>query len=133
MKGVIVARGHGFARVRVARAACQRCASGKGCGAAILDLGRASDEIEVQVAAQANMPANGSEVNLVLTHSNIFTQALIGYGVPLLGLMLAVVFAGPRFADVEVAMLAGLGLVVGTAISRLLYRSYSAQSVFTLA
>ena len=87
--GRIVSIADGQATVSVdAAAICARCAAGKGCGAGLLTGGNRSRLIDVQITPGLNLKA-GDEVKLTLAPSHLLRAAIFAYGLPLLGVMVA--------------------------------------------
>ena len=92
-------------------AACPRCAAGKGCGAGIfVDTGR-QRHVEASVRPGLQL-SEGDLVEVALAPDNLLRAALIVYGLPMAGAILAAAVAyalalGDVFA--AVAALAGLG------------------------
>lgn len=119
-EGRVVEASGEFATVRVEAAiACARCAAGRGCGAGLLQKGRAR-------TVKARIPADlylepGDLVRLELAPDHLLRAAWLAYGLPLLGAILAV-GAASRFAGTgsELPVIAcGLfGLVVGLMAGR---------------
>jgi sigma-E factor negative regulatory protein RseC len=87
--GKIIAIGSTSAQVEVARtAACPRCAAGKGCGAGLLSGTRKAAILEVPLAAGSGL-CEGDEVVLALEPAHLLRAAMLVYGLPLLGILLA--------------------------------------------
>jgi sigma-E factor negative regulatory protein RseC len=99
-----------------AAAACPRCASGKGCGAALFtDSAR---QVEVSIPPDMNLSA-GDFVEVSLSPDNLLHAALIVYGLPLISALLAVALAyGLSFGDMAASLAALSGLLFGAAIAR---------------
>lgn len=99
---------------------CARCAAGKGCGAGLLTGAGQSRLIDVSVAPGLDLKP-GDEVRLTLAPSHLLRAAILAYGLPLLGVLLALGIAwslnhgiDDRFA---VALAMG-GLLTGTLLGR---------------
>lgn len=89
--GKIVSIGDGKAMVEVERkAACPRCASGKGCGAGLLSGSTRPTLLEVSVASRQQY-REGDEVRLTLEPSRLMHASLLVYGLPLLGMVVMLV------------------------------------------
>ena len=108
-----------YAEIEVDTAvACERCASGKGCGAGILGSGGGPRLIGMALDSNLRLQ-EGDRVRLALAPDNVLRAALIVYGIPMLA---AVAGATAAFilslgdAMAAVAALAGLG--AGAMISR---------------
>ena len=90
-KGRICALRGSRATVRVdTRASCPRCASGKGCGAALLQANERAVQIEIDLPPGV-LPAVVDTIGLAISPVYLLNAALIAYGLPLAGLVL---FAG---------------------------------------
>ena len=118
--GLVVAVSGDTATVEVTSPiACRRCASGKGCGAGLLDTGRPR-AIDVKIPLDSEL-TRGDAVTLVVDSRQLLRAALFAYGLPLAGLLL---FAGlatllwPGAGDAEAAGFGFAGLVGGAIISR---------------
>lgn len=100
----------------VAGVACPRCASGKGCGAAL--FANAGRRVEASVPEDLIVSA-GDVVEISLAPDNLLRAALIVYGIPLLGALLAAAVAyGFSLGDVAAAVAALAGLFSGLVIAR---------------
>ena len=98
---------------------CERCESGKGCGAGL--LGRESGEKRVEAVVAENLTVeSGDLVSVVLAPRNILRAAVIVYGYPLFGAVSAasIVF-GAGLGDAYGAIAALIGLVSGILLARL--------------
>lgn len=91
--------------------ACARCLDGRGCGMGLLGS-RRTDTVTVEVEAPAERPAPGSTVSLSGA-PGVVGAALLGYGLPLAGLLAGAV-SGPA--------LSLAGLAAGMMSSRWLLR-----------
>lgn len=118
--GLVVAVSGDTATVEVTSPiACRRCASGKGCGAGLLDAGRPR-AIDVKIP-QGSKLTRGDAVALVVDSQQLLQAALFAYGLPLAGLLL---FAGlatllwPGAGDTVSAVFGLAGLAGGAIISR---------------
>ena len=100
------------------RAACPRCAEGKGCGAGLFAGTDRTRTVEANVAHDLEL-YTGDSVELRLAPTNVLAAAGIVYGLPLLG---AIVAAGGayllRLGDAAAAAAAVAGVVVGLTLSR---------------
>ena len=98
---------------------CERCESGKGCGAGL--LGRESGDKRVEAVVADNISVeSGDLVSVVLAPRNILRAAMIVYGYPLFGAVsaAAIVF-GAGLGDAYGAIAALVGLVSGILLARL--------------
>lgn len=87
--GRIVSIADGQATVSVdAAAICARCAAGKGCGAGLLTGGNRTRMIEVQLSPGLGLKA-GDEVRMTLAPSHLLRAAVLAYGLPLAGIVIA--------------------------------------------
>lgn len=95
-------------------AVCARCAAGRGCGAGLLGQRRKAAVIEAKVAAGITLEA-GDRVRLEFIPAELVRAAWLAYGLPLAGLIAAVLVASRLAPGNELAAIAGaaLGLVAG--------------------
>lgn len=120
--GTVVATGPGTATVAVeAAVACERCAAGRGCGAALPGRPRRR-RLQVSVPSRLDI-APGDRVKLALASATLLRAAWLAYGLPLAGLVAAVV-AGSASIESEAGAVAfgAAGLVAGAAAARRLLR-----------
>jgi sigma-E factor negative regulatory protein RseC len=111
--------------------ACERCASGKGCGAGLLGTQPGDRHVEAIVAKNLNL-RNGDEVSIALQPSNVLRAAVIVYGYPLLGALVAAGFAYTAvLGDVAAALAALAGLVGGFLVARWRLKSARCLREFT--
>lgn len=90
-KGRICALHGARATVQVdSRVTCPRCASGKGCGAALLQGNERAVRLDVDLPPGVT-PAVGDTIGLAISPTFLLNAALIAYGLPLGGMVL---FAG---------------------------------------
>jgi len=93
---------------------CPRCAAGKGCGAALLGADRGARQVEASIRPGLSV-SEGDVVEIALAPDNLLQAAIIVYGLPLLGAVMAAAAAyGLSLGDAAAAaaVLAGLGLGV---------------------
>jgi positive regulator of sigma E activity len=101
-----------------AAAACPRCAAGKGCGAGIFAVGDSEREIEASVPVGLTVAVD-DVVEISLAPDNVLQAAILVYGLPLSGAILAAAVAYAfSLGDVGAAMAALLGLGGGLAAGR---------------
>ena len=101
------------------KAACARCAAGKGCGAGLLTGTGPTRRIEA-VAGQGIRLQPGDTVEVSLKPRNILHAAFVAYGAPLAGALTAAAIAyGLSFGDVEAAAASLVGMAAGMVLSRL--------------
>lgn len=114
--GKIVAIADGTATVAVERkAACPRCAAGKGCGAGLLSGSTRPALLEVSLSRQQSY-REGDEVRLTLEPSHLMHASMLVYGLPLAGtvVMLLVGWSIMRpLTDPEAIIFAVVGLAAG--------------------
>lgn len=112
------ARGRVAAVTLQAPAACPRCAEGRGCGANPFGRRRKSGLVTVRLPADcAARP--GDPVRLCLAEGQLLRAALLVYGLPLAGSVLAAVAAWSAGAGEGASVLAVLaGLAVGACLAR---------------
>lgn len=97
---------------------CPRCAAGKGCGAGLLVNAGQAPRVEATVSADSVLRA-GDRVELVLASDKLLRAALIGYGLPLLGALVAASIAGLlALGDLAAALAASAGLAFGVIVGR---------------
>ncbi len=103
--------------------ACERCASGKGCGAGL--LGRSPGERRVSATVAASLDLHrGDDVIVALQPRNLLRAAFIVYGYPLLGAITAAIAASiMNFGDGAAAAVALTGVAGGFGIARLRLRA----------
>ncbi|GMR17339.1 MAG: hypothetical protein BMS9Abin32_422 [Gammaproteobacteria bacterium] len=105
-------------------ATCSRCAAGRGCGAGLLAAAAKTQQIRVPVADGMSLRP-GDNVVLTLRPGALLRAAFIGYGMPLLGALLALL-PGPWLVhgpgDAGAALLAAAGLGAGVLAGRGLLR-----------
>ena len=101
-------------------AVCQRCASGKGCGAGLLGGHDGKRRVEVSLPNEHQL-LPGDRVILEMSPSILLRAATLAYGLPLatmvLALMLGSAIAGP-LDELTAVFLAATGLAGGIGISR---------------
>ncbi len=117
----IISLNNGLATVSVDRTvACARCAAGKGCGAGLLGSQREPARIELP-APEGMRLAVGDRVNLELLPTNLLEAALLVYGLPLAGVLVALsagwLIAG-ALNDAHAIILAIAGLLAGLVAGR---------------
>ncbi len=119
--GRIVSIADGQATVSVdAAEICARCAAGKGCGAGLLTGSKRTRLIEVQLSPGMEIAA-GDEVKLSLAPSHLLRAAIFAYGLPLVGIVIALALASvlnQALDDQLAIVLAISGLVVGGLLGR---------------
>lgn len=97
---------------------CQRCASGKGCGAALLAGDAAPRRVDALVAGQLDVRV-GDRVRLELAGDSVLQAAGLVYGLPMGGALVGAGLAWWSGAGDAAAALAALaGAVVGVATGR---------------
>lgn len=99
---------------------CQRCVSGKGCGAGLLGGQDGKRRLEVSLPTEYRL-LPGDRVILEMSSKNLLRAATLAYGLPLavmvLALMLGSALAGP-LEELTAVFLAATGLAGGIGISR---------------
>ncbi|MCH7821586.1 MAG: SoxR reducing system RseC family protein [Proteobacteria bacterium] len=97
---------------------CPRCAAGKGCGAGLLASGDRIRQVEASMHPDLNL-AEGDLVEIALAPSNLLRAALIVYGLPMLGAVVAAAAANAwSLGDASAAMAALFGLAAGIVLGR---------------
>lgn len=97
---------------------CERCESGKGCGAGL--LGRRPGDRRVEATVAENLEVrNGDIVSIVLEPQNVLRAAIIVYGYPLSGALSAAFVAYTvELGNIAAAMTALSGLVAGILVAK---------------
>lgn len=120
-KGFVKSVGDGVITVVVDQApVCTRCAAGKGCGAGLMAGTSNPAELELSLPAGKRF-RRGDTVQLSVAPQWLLRAALIAYGVPLLGTVIAASIAwlsGIAASDLKAASVVLLGLVGGVLLSR---------------
>lgn len=116
--GTVIATGPGTATVAVeAAVACERCAAGRGCGAALPGRGR-SRRLQVSVPRHLDLEP-GDTVKLALESATLLRAAWLAYGLPLTTMVAAVAAASASVESEAGAIASGaVGLVAGAAAAR---------------
>ena len=118
--GKIVSVCAASATVSVADTGCPRCAAGKGCGAGLFSGRSGSTEVELQLPA-GHQYRVGDEVTLSIASSSLLRAALLAYGLPLAGTVLALTIGWLVLAplsDRAAALIALAGLLAGFVVGR---------------
>jgi sigma-E factor negative regulatory protein RseC len=102
----------------ISEVACERCASGKGCGAGLLGGKTSNRRVAATVVADLNV-SNGDQVSISLEPQNLLRAAIIVYGYPMFAAVLAAIVAHFYDAnDAISALLALAGLSAGVLIAK---------------
>ncbi len=97
---------------------CERCASGKGCGAGLLGTSGGNRSIEARIAPGVAIDI-GDEVSIDLAPRNLLHVALVVYGLPLGGALLGAGIAyAIGLADLHAALASLGGIVAGFLLAR---------------
>ena len=97
---------------------CERCASGKGCGAGLFAKKSGKQQVEASVASNLDVKP-GDFVSIAMQPTNVLRAAVIVYGYPLIAALLAASLAYVlAFSDIAAAAAALLGLFAGIGIAR---------------
>lgn len=112
-------------------AVCERCESGRGCGAGL--IGRESRDRRIEAIVVENLEvAEGDRVNVVLEPRHILRASIIVYGYPLGGAVFAAMLAfGVGLSDIAGAIAALVGIASGVCIARYRLRSKHCLREFT--
>ena len=98
--------------------ACPRCAAGKGCGAGLFASGGSDRQVEATIRPGLDIAADDL-VEIALAPDNLLQAAIIVYGLPMLGAVVAAAIAyALSLGDAAAAVAALLGLGSGLALSR---------------
>jgi sigma-E factor negative regulatory protein RseC len=100
-------------------AVCARCAAGRGCGAGLIGQRRKPAIIEAKLSKGLTLEA-GDRVRLEFMPAELVRAAWLAYGLPLAGLIAAMLVATRLAPGNELAAIAGavLGLVAGARYGR---------------
>lgn len=99
--------------------ACERCASGKGCGAGLLGAGIGAKRVHAMVATGIEIQ-RGDWVSIVLEPQHLLRASVIVYGYPLAGALLTTIIArSAGTGDAASAAAALAGLVAGVFVAKL--------------
>jgi sigma-E factor negative regulatory protein RseC len=107
------------------RLSCPRCASGNGCGAALLQGEQRTVQLQIDLPPGIT-PSVGDTIGLAISPVYLLNAALIAYGLPLIGMVL---FAGlSRWVTGDGSELVSIaaavaGLVVGLLLGRNLMKN----------
>jgi sigma-E factor negative regulatory protein RseC len=99
---------------------CARCRAGKGCGAALLQDPDRRVNIDVTLPADSAF-AVGDSITLAISPAYLLRAAMLAYGLPLAGMLVALALArmsGAVHADWQAVLYALGGLAVGLSTSR---------------
>ena len=105
--------------MQVAPPTCQRCQSGTGCGAGLLQGSARSVQLKISAPPRARLRP-GDSVALKLERRWLLRGTLVLYGLPLVSALAAVALlttASPVSSDGAAAVAAFLGLVGGGAVA----------------
>ena len=97
---------------------CERCESGRGCGAGL--MGRQAGEKRVEAIVAKNLDLqSGDLVSIALEPRHILRAALVVYGSPLLGAVLAAIVAfSMGLGEAEAVLAALVGLLAGILVAK---------------
>lgn len=110
---------------------CERCAQGKGCGAALLGGTPGPRQVDALVGAGVSV-AEGDEVRIQLAPRHVLHASVIVYGTPLfaaIGAALIAYVAG--LGDLYASMACIAGLLLGVQLARLQLKKSSCLQRFT--
>jgi len=100
-------------------AACERCASGKGCGAGLLGGGTGTRRVNALVATELEVH-RGDWVSIVLEPRHLLRASIVVYGYPLVGALFASMIARySGLGDATSAAAALAGLISGVVLAKL--------------
>jgi sigma-E factor negative regulatory protein RseC len=110
---------------------CERCESGRGCGAGLLGREPGDKRVEALVAQDLDVQS-GDIVSIVLAPRNILRAAVIVYGYPLFGAVSAAIMSyAIGLGDAYGAITALTGLVSGVLLAKFRLRSTRCLREFT--
>ncbi|MEL7310643.1 MAG: SoxR reducing system RseC family protein [Pseudomonadota bacterium] len=105
-----------FAVLEFTASACSACRSGKGCGAGLLGAGR---QVRVALTQLPEQVKVGSQVTVHCAPETLLRAAVLGYGLPLFGLLLlSSVAAACGLSETWVVLGAVLGAASGLVAGR---------------
>jgi len=112
-------------------AICERCESGKGCGAGLIGSSQVGRQVEALIASGLEVN-DGDRVIVELEPQNLLRAAIVVYGYPLSGAVLMAV-AGFAFGlgDVSGAVAALAGIGAGMLVARIQLRNRQCLRDFT--
>ena len=97
---------------------CERCESGKGCGAGLLGQHSGDRRVQALVAGQLEV-GNGDLVSIMLEPRNVLRAAIIVYGYPLSAAVMATFVAySTGLGDIAAALAALSGLACGILVAK---------------
>lgn len=131
----MVALRDGLAVVALPRAvACQACLDGRGCGVGLWRLSSQAETTTITIIADERPLRAGQQVSVDCIAPSVARVALLGYGLPLAGLLLSASIGDAFLGPGATIVLAGLGLGSGfLAARRLAARRFSAERTFRFA
>jgi sigma-E factor negative regulatory protein RseC len=110
---------------------CERCESGRGCGAGLMGRQVGDKRVEAVVANGLDIKS-GDLVSIALESRHILRAALIVYGSPLLGAVVAAIVAfSMGFGEAEAVLAALLGLLAGILVAKLRLQNTQCLRDFT--
>ena len=110
---------------------CERCESGRGCGAGLLGREPGDKRVEALVAQDLDVQ-RGDIVSIVLAPRNILRAAVIVYGYPLFGAVSAAIMSyAIGLGDAYGAIAALTGLVSGLLLAKFRLKSAQCLREFT--
>lgn len=110
---------------------CERCASGKGCGAGLYGSKSGGQRLEASVLPDLRVHV-GDRVRITLAQSSVLRAALIVYGTPLAGALTLTLLAYLLDFRESVAIVAALvGLAVGIVAAKLRLGTTACMQEFT--
>ncbi len=113
--GKILSISANTATVSVVATGCPRCAAGKGCGAGLLTGSEGSTQVDIQLPT-GHVYRTGEAVTLTIASSSLLRAALLAYGLPLAGIVLALTtgwLVMAPLSDFAAVMIALAGLLAG--------------------
>ncbi len=107
-----------YADVAVETSACQRCASGRGCGAALFSGTRGTLRVRIEPGSDG-VPLTGDEVVVATSGHSLLRASATVYGLPLSGLIAgALLAAALSVNDIVAVALSLAGLAAGWMVAR---------------
>lgn len=112
-----------LAHVEAERIVCARCQAGTGCGAGLLTGDRGRTTLRVRIPPRSGY-SPGDRVRIAVSGQGLLRGMMLGYGLPLAGLLAGTAIAALLLAgegsDLAAVLAACSGLAVGVVAARLL-------------
>ncbi|MEM7611937.1 MAG: SoxR reducing system RseC family protein [Pseudomonadota bacterium] len=110
---------------------CRACLDGRGCGAGLLAIGRDGPR-NITVHRDDQSVRAGDQVRLACARSAVLRGALVGYGLPLAGLLLGASLAASVLGEGYSAIAGLIGLASGVSLAHWMSVRRASRRVFIL-